>query len=100
MTSLAWVNVYFLLHQIFGPGGSWFCASEMIIMNVLTMQIMFLLCGIIISKYVFVFHLKNPMAVLEDFFAVFINIATLFLRYENQPHQKGHQMMLQKFVDP
>jgi hypothetical protein len=43
------------------------------------MQAMVCLNGIALSKYIFVFCIKNPLAVNEDFIAVFINLGSLML---------------------
>jgi hypothetical protein len=80
MLGLPWTLLEFLIHMALGPTGSFFCSLEIVIMNVVTMQTFFVLNGIIICKYIFVFHLKNPLAVQEDFFAIFINLVALVFR--------------------
>lgn len=76
-------NIFSLLHTN-GPGGSFQCSMEVIVTNVMGMQAMLLLDAIVISKYIFVFVLKNPVAAHEGFLFLFINISTLTLSFISQ----------------
>ena len=48
------------------------------------MQAMFLLDAIVITKYIFVFVLKNPVAIQEGYFLTFINISTFIISFISQ----------------
>jgi hypothetical protein len=63
-----------------GPMGSVYCKLDIIAVNVIAMQAMSCLNGIMVAKYIFVFWIKNPLAVQEDFFAIFINVSSLMLK--------------------
>ena len=82
-----WLIVAYLfaiIHLIFGPTGIFLCSLELMLINVTAMQIMFLITAIILSKYVFVFHLQNPRAIQEDFYFLFINLSTLSFSFLSQ----------------
>jgi len=64
-------------HLIFGPTGFLHCSLELLLLNVTSMQFLFILNAIVLSKYIFVFHLKNPTAIQEDFFFLFIHRSTI-----------------------
>lgn len=72
------VNFFALGHLINGPLGSSLCTLEVMVTNINAMQGMFMVIFIAITKYMFVYHVKNPVAIQEDFFAFFINLATAF----------------------
>jgi len=53
-------------------------------LNITVMQVLFLLIAISVSKFIFVFHLKNPMAIQEDFFYFFINVCSFMHSFLSQ----------------
>ena len=53
------------------------CACDSILRNVIYMQIFFLLDAVLLCRYTFIFHLKNPTAFQEDFWKLFINLITI-----------------------
>jgi hypothetical protein len=75
------VNLAAATFVLSGPMGRLYCSAELIAMNVIAMQCLLLFNGIAVAKHIFVFRLKNPLAVQEDFFAVFIHAMALLIRY-------------------
>jgi hypothetical protein len=83
---IIWICIhnFALLLQMYGPGGSLQCSMEVIFINVLGMQAMLLLDAIVISKYIFVFLLRNPVAIHDGYFLYFINISTFTISFISQ----------------
>jgi hypothetical protein len=83
---IVWICIHnvTLLLRMNGPGGSFQCSLEVVVINVLGMQAMLLLDAIVVSKYIFVFVLKNPVAIHEGYFLYFINISTLMVSFVSQ----------------
>jgi hypothetical protein len=52
------------------------CHLDTILRNVVPMIALLLLDAIIIVRYIFIFHLKNPTALQDDFWKLFINLWT------------------------
>ena len=75
------VHLFAICHLASGSAGSFQCTLELMLINVTAMQAMFLIISIIIFKYIFVFKLKNPLAIQEDFFYVFINLCSFVLSF-------------------
>ena len=82
-----WIIISYLCaisHVIFGPTGIFQCSLELMLINATAMQYMFMFNAILISKYIFVFHIKNPTAIQEDFLFIFINLSTFCLSFLSQ----------------
>ena len=75
---MAWILIYqlfTLLIFIFGPVKiSTFCIVFAYSRNALIMIMLLLQNAILIVRYIFIFHLKNPTALQDDFWKLFINI--------------------------
>ena len=92
VSSICWYLIgYILLVQLFtvflyihGPFGSFLCSLDIIFRNVMAMQAIFLLEAIVITKFVFVYVLKNPVAIHDEFLRVFINLSTFTLSFLSQ----------------
>ena len=56
-----------------GPQPATFCLLQSVIKNSLKWQLLLLLDSVIIVRYIFIFWLKNPGAVNEDFWTTFAN---------------------------
>jgi len=54
-----------------------FCSIQLAIKNALYAQTLLFLDGIIITRYIFIFWLKNPTVFQDDFWSLFINIWVL-----------------------
>ena len=85
ITSMYWYGILWIftlqvpttIRYIVGPFPTFVCAVDVIYKNVFTMQVLFFFDFIILSRYIFIFHLKNPTALQEDFWKIFINIFTI-----------------------
>ena len=67
-----------------GPFPPWICFIDTVIRNVFVMQGLMYLDAIIIARYVFLFHVKNPTALQDDFWRLFLNCWTLGVGIINQ----------------
>ena len=84
---IGWVCFIYInigIHLTLGTTGPFLCALEIIFQNVVGMQTIFLLEAIVVTKYTFVYFLKNPVAIHDEFFQFFINISTLMLSFLSQ----------------
>ena len=68
--TVCWTDIF---RYIIGPWSKDICFVQTFVKQSLRTQTILLLDAISISKYVFVFHLKNPMAVKDDFWSLFLN---------------------------
>jgi len=59
---------------VFGPQEELFCQVEYLIKNVIILKLILFLDFIIIIRYIFVFKFKNPTAIQEDFWVLFLTI--------------------------
>lgn len=84
VASICWYLIFYILLvqpiaivlYINGPLNSFICSIDIIIKNVMSMQAIFLLEAIVITKYVFVHLLKNPVAIDDNFLRLFINLSS------------------------
>ena len=83
VSSLMWCAVFWnvvmqpvtFIRYIIGPIDSIiFCGIETVLRNVLCMHALLLFDSIILVQYLFLFHLKNPTAVQDDFWKFLLNI--------------------------
>ena len=63
------------------------CALDIILRNTIFMEIIFLLDTVLLCRYIFIFHLKNPTALQEDFWKLFINLFSITLCIISQVSQ-------------
>lgn len=63
----------------FGPFGTQLCYFHMYIKGVITFQLVQLFNSIFTVKYIYIFVLKNPSGVNEEFWCFFINLWFLFI---------------------
>jgi hypothetical protein len=82
ISSLCWAAIIDvpMIHLIeipryfFGPKPVLFCFFQSVIKNAFKWQMLLLLDASILARYVFILWLKNPSAVNDDFWSVFINM--------------------------
>ena len=60
----------------FGPMPVNFCFFQSVVKNSIRWQCLLLLDAVILSRYIFIFWLKNPAAVNDGFWAIVINLGT------------------------
>ena len=59
----------------FGPlSSATFCALHSFIRNAFIIQCLFIQIATLVTRYIFIFHLKNPTALQDDFWNIFINM--------------------------
>ena len=78
------VQLSTMLRYMMGPFPPWICFIDIVIRNVFVMQGLMYLDAIIIARYVFLFHVKNPTALQDDFWRLFLNCWTLGVGIINQ----------------
>ena len=66
-----------IIRFLFGPWSTGICFANIVVKQSLRTQIVLLFNAISVSKYIFVFHLKNPMAVKDDFWSCFLNLTII-----------------------
>ena len=64
------------VRYIFGPLPMFYCTFLAVAKSSIRLQFILLFDAMYLTRYIFVFHLKNPSAVTEDFWAIFINLMT------------------------
>ena len=83
VASLMWTGIFWNLtvqplafyRFIFGPvTWEFFCSFNSVVRNAIPLHILLLLDAILIVKYVFTFHMKNPTAMQDDFWKNFLNL--------------------------
>ena len=109
MASINWCVLFFNVIQnpltiiiyIFAPINSvMFCRIDHAIATATLIHAMLLHNAIIIVKYLFVFHLKNPTAVQDDFWRIFINLwififnASAHTLYQMYPGREQNAVVL------
>jgi hypothetical protein len=74
------LNPWSMTIYMFAPFKSeLYCQINYMVTTCVMYQIILLLDAIIIVKYVFIFHMKNPTALQDDFWKIFINVWILLL---------------------
>ena len=63
------------------------CSLDVILRNVFMMQVLFFLDAVLLCRYIFIFHLKNPTALQEDFWKLYINLLTILFSFIAQFYQ-------------
>ena len=57
-----------------GPLPEFLCILDFITKNVIALKVFLFLTAVIIVRYIFTFHSKNPTAVQDDFWVMFLNL--------------------------
>ena len=61
-----------LIRYCYGPFPRFLCTLEFLVKNVLVLKMILFIDFTIIVRYIFKFHAKNPTAVQDDFWALFL----------------------------
>ena len=69
-----------LVNYFYGPFPEWVCYMQIIYRHAATLRLMLIFNAIIISRYIFIFWLKNPLNFDDEFWCRFINASISFLR--------------------
>ena len=75
-------NLYIII--IIGPMPLYFCRFNMYLKAVIMMQNILFFDAMIISKYVLIFHVKNPAAFQDDFWSRFATIWIVIFSFVTQ----------------
>ena len=92
VSSMIWYGILWMItlqipnviRYLTGPFPAFLCHLDIILRNSFIMQGLFYLDSMIMVRYVFIFHLKNPTALQDDFWKAFINITTLSISVLSQ----------------
>ena len=92
VTSMHWYGILWIftvqvpttIRYFVGPFPTFLCALDVIYKNVFNMQVLFFLDFIILCRYIFIFHLKNPTSLQEDFWKIFINLFSITFCFISQ----------------
>ena len=68
--------IYFI-----GPQPVFYCFCQSVLKNALKWQVLLLLDSVIVARYIFIFKLKNPGAVQDDFWSRFVNIVIVVISF-------------------
>jgi hypothetical protein len=68
------IHLFEIPRYFFGPQPAIFCFIQSVLKNAYKWQILLLLDASILSRYIFIFWLKNPSAVQDGFWSVLMNI--------------------------
>ncbi len=82
VTSICWaaiidvplIQLCEIPRYFFGPQPALFCFVQSFLKNSIKWQILLLLDASILARYIFIFWLKNPSAVHDDFWSIFTNL--------------------------
>ena len=82
VSSLCWACIeWLLIIQIFeivcyivGPMPDFICFVQLLLRNAIPLQLLLFMNGIAITRYIFIFWLKNPAAFKDDFWSFFLNV--------------------------
>ena len=82
VTSICWaaiidvplIQLFEIPRYFWGPQPAIFCFVQSFLKNSIKWQILLLLDASVLARYIFIFWLKNPSAVHDDFWSVFINL--------------------------
>ena len=81
-SSCCWCAIEYLIfvqtsdniRYVFGPWPKWFCFMIRIVKSAIFFQLFLFIDLIVLSRYVYIFHLKNPAAFDDNFWAFFLNL--------------------------
>jgi hypothetical protein len=63
-----------LARYALGPFPLFLCQVDYLLKNILTLEMVIGFSFVLVVRYIFVFHSKNPTAVQDDFWNLFINM--------------------------
>ena len=79
-----WTLVFSTARFLLGPVNDIMCGFDIVIMNTTGMCEMIFVNCIVITKYVFVYFMKNPVALDDELFKFFIGLASFLLCFVSQ----------------
>jgi len=73
-----------ILRYFYGPLPYTFCLVSTVVSGSIFLQILLFITNIVITKYIFIFHLKNPTALDDKFWFTFLTIWIRTFAYLSQ----------------
>jgi hypothetical protein len=71
---LLFIQPFDIVSYIVGPMPESICLIEVLLRNSIPLQMLLIMNGIAVTRYVFIFWLKNPTAFKDDFWSFFLNM--------------------------
>lgn len=81
---LIFVTLTDTARYFFGPLPHKFCLVKTTLTLSLVLQMLFFVTSILLTKYVFIFHLKNPTGIADQFWIIFLTIWIRSFAYLSQ----------------
>ena len=79
-----WLLIFFfskkpitIFRYVAGPNSYTFCQFEYLLKNVMSMKVPMYISFVSVLRYIFISHSKNPTAIQDDFWALFLEIWTI-----------------------
>jgi len=63
-----------IVRHLYGPFGNAICYILLLLKNSMSLQVALFTLGISVSRYLYIFHLKNPARFQDEFWQLFVNI--------------------------
>lgn len=73
-----------ILRYYYGPLPHSFCLVRTVVSGSLVLQILLFITTIVVTKYIFIFHLKNPTALDDKFWCIFLTLWIRIFAYLSQ----------------
>jgi len=73
-----------ILRYFYGPLPHTFCVVSTVVIGSVFLQILLFITTIVITKYIFIFHLKNPTALDDKFWLTFLTLWIRIFAYLSQ----------------
>ncbi len=82
VSSVCWTGIQFyvivlpidITRYVFGPLPKWVCLFQLMLKNVINMQTVLFCDAVSVARYLFIFYIKNPRALQDEFWHTLINI--------------------------
>jgi hypothetical protein len=82
VSSLCWaciewlliIQIFEIVNYIVGPMPDFVCLIQLHLRNAIPLQLLLFMNGIAVTRYIFIFRLKNPAAFNDDFWSFFLNM--------------------------
>ena len=74
-----------IIRYLIGPFPEWLCQFEYLVKNIPVQYIILMMNFVVIVRYIFTFHSKNPTAIQDDFWSAFLSIWVIGNKTINVP---------------
>ena len=83
-----------IIRYLIGPFPEWLCQFEYLVKNIPVQYIILMINFVVIVRYIFTFHSKNPTAIQDDFWSAFLSIWVIGNKTINVPKWYLHRKQL------